>query len=287
MAQESLNIRTTSASCRELVLPHNDGKQGSHGVLPQKPKHFPFMNLPPELRNLVFKHHFTMPGPVTLRPLPSRAQGAAIKATRSYRNSKLALLLVSRSIYKDAAGIFYQLNNFRFNNICDLRTCLMSIGTRRRNCITTLSFHWWGSRASETFKVLRSCKRLTKLCIFVDYKTQKGARLEKFAGHLVQPLTVACGIKELLKVRGLQVLGVVVNGFLEPSVQGLWVKLISALMVSADDGTSAAQAVEAGFDTVGKTVGYRRSLLATRKRSLVLKNMVDKQAELEELHAWL
>ena len=224
----------------EIHLPNQVTKMASN----DSPKGFPFMKLPPELRNRVYffalvKPHPIKPilgdristivnhesncslgrhsGPQLKIPLINGSQHRIVsgttmdckhpfEGTREIRlpSSVLALLLVSRTILKEAVHFFYQYNHFTFSRVDDLNLFLDGIG-RRRHHLKELSFKFTSTDATATFNKLQKCEQLTHLHIQLVWNAEH-VRLDNKKGRNLQS---AIGMAALRKLRGLQVVELV------------------------------------------------------------------------------
>ncbi|KZF24846.1 hypothetical protein L228DRAFT_57061 [Xylona heveae TC161] len=107
---------------------------------------FPFMQLPPELRYQVYKHHLCFEhdiGPLVRIPTSNLRSGRnhCIEYRQRPTPSGLALLQVSRQIHAEAVSIFYRCNRFVMRGESQLSILTNNIGAVRRAYISDLSIY--------------------------------------------------------------------------------------------------------------------------------------------------
>jgi hypothetical protein len=126
----------------------NAARQKNHAV-------FPFMKLPGELRNKVYKHCLVLRRPFDLWPMiPLDAAPETEHVTlvdKDLRHINTALLRVSRQVYQEAVGLLYGCNRFRFSDRGGwtvLESFLSSIG-RNYQHLTSISVQYpdWACHA--------------------------------------------------------------------------------------------------------------------------------------------
>ena len=207
------------------------------------------MKLPPELRDKIYRYHLILPG----RIKPTSPCNTSF-VNQHYKNcllgvhrwplnnsrspahrrnsfgctdpfvgliqyfpipeSVLSILLVSRQINAEAMHIFYRFNDFVFLNVSSLHFWLDRIGTRYM-CLGELSFSFSSGHARDVFLKLQNCPYLTKLHIEMRYNAPN-VRLNKG-----RTLASATGMSELRKIRGIEVLDLVGQDFVEiPVIAG-------------------------------------------------------------------
>ena len=113
--------------------------------------------LPPELRAIIWKHVFILPGPsVVLRLSPHAARDTSV----------LRVLSVCKTIYREALQIFYRYNNLLLTTPAALFLFLSSLHRSRRTEITALTvtgfgLHYTGYQcAAQAFSMLLLCPKL-------------------------------------------------------------------------------------------------------------------------------
>jgi len=198
---------------------------------------FPFMKLPPELREKVYRYHLVLPEPIKPTkpsqttfvyqhinscPLSQHTQTSIPYQDRVDRTGKLrckdpftgierqlplpesvlAILLVSRQICSEAAHIYYRLNHFIFTNVGFMHDFILKTNKRYRD-LAELSFAFSSIDALTAFTKLMDCQYLKKLHIDMRWNASY-VRL-----NTGRTLATALGMKELRKIRGIEVLDLV------------------------------------------------------------------------------
>lgn len=181
---------------------------------PTKP--FPFMQLPLEIRIMVYKEFLVMPSPIffglglkTQAILRSRNPDTSIKENGIPQTLVCQLFLTSRSIYQEAMPLYFSLNRFHFSNLHVLLVVLSSLKPNCRRQIARISFAYQGPSPAKAFKVLSTCVGLRDLIIRLTGFTPNLIRLED---ELPRRLMKMGGISQLLKIRGIKKLGVSFTG---------------------------------------------------------------------------
>ena len=138
------------------------------------------MTLPPEIRNRIYNFILgpsdDLPTSVTAVTDPSTLSSVecsydVIKVDRKPRASgpfsfhfvkptMLSILLVSRQVYAEAIHIFYSTNRLYFPDTELLYRFLRNIGYTRQQHLTKIYFCWRGISAKESFRPLKTCRRL-------------------------------------------------------------------------------------------------------------------------------
>ena len=136
---------------------HTDTKQVTPSLYHQAKNFFPFLELPVELRNIIYGHVLTSSKP--RRMLHYSARRAPTPS------SCLALLEVCRQIYEEAFHLFYRENTLKFETTGDLNAFLYHVGYARRQGIRSIEFFWAGSEPKYAFRMLKTCQRLEKIAI--------------------------------------------------------------------------------------------------------------------------
>lgn len=178
-----------------------------------------FMDLTPEIRNLIYRELLVDPVRVVLnsdfynrgfnRPL-SRPIGSG---------RYLDILRTSRKVYEEAMLIFYQENTFHFDFLAVL-TVLYMLKDKSRSLITKLSLTCRPGHRLASYAVLRTLPNLTDLRLeFIDLEkgdhgSLTGTRRTRGSGaHLgiddYQELVNMTGLPVLLALRGIKRLDVV------------------------------------------------------------------------------
>ena len=92
---------------------------------------FPFLSLPPEIRNRIYNLLLCIPGrihPSTQKPSSTRKKNGRQKVSTPTPESALSLLAVNKQINDEAFGVFYHCNAFEFYYPTQLHAFLLSIG---------------------------------------------------------------------------------------------------------------------------------------------------------------
>lgn len=132
---------------------------------------FPFLKLPLELRNMVYRELLIMPGtleiikpwssdPVVL--LVNRIQVASIAIANQC--AVFMVLRVSKQISREAIPIYFGCNKFVAMDTDMLAQLLCHIGPEACNAIREISIQYkLGKHACKAFKLLAQCGGLRKL----------------------------------------------------------------------------------------------------------------------------
>ncbi|KAI9871383.1 MAG: hypothetical protein M1830_002967 [Pleopsidium flavum] len=213
---------------------------------------FPFMKLPPELREKIYHYHLVLPEPVKPTkpsqttfvlqhmnncplskhtPSSSRDRNEADKTgilkckdafTGFERDllipeSVLAILLVSRQVCSEAIHIFYRFNHFIFTNVECINHFIINVNDRYLD-LAELSFAFSSTTAVVVFSKLADCRYLTKLHVKMRFDASY-VRLNNG-----KTLATAAGMKELRKIRGIEVLDLAGRDRLS-TASGGWIEL--------------------------------------------------------------
>ncbi|KAL9025396.1 MAG: hypothetical protein Q9196_005770 [Gyalolechia fulgens] len=176
-------------------------------VVEESPKSrstFPFLRLPPELRMMVYQHHFHQKpdhrgGMYCLSP---KTCGVGQSVCRVAQVNDLVplqkLWLSCKTVYYEAMPIFFSTRKFEFDNIEHLGQFLATIGPYHRQHLTSIAFDYEKSGSTEAFDVheafrlLGECPNLKRLSIHLPshYIGRKKASL--------------AGLSTLLRIRGIE-----------------------------------------------------------------------------------
>lgn len=119
---------------------------------------FPFLKLPPEIRNRIYDLVFVSPQYIG-------ANGTLTKAfyhdAAKYRH--LAFASACRQIYQESANIFYAKNGFEFFYIRPLLEFLEAIGAEGRKLLTKIKFSCTKGTPFIVLRYLKSCTNLQEL----------------------------------------------------------------------------------------------------------------------------
>ena len=168
------------------------------------------MGLPPELRREIFKHHLVSPRALHVTSCnESRPQGYQ---NRRNHISSLTLLLTSKSVYNEAMPLFYLDNTlhfegYKFQPFKCLINFLDSLSQDRRQYITSISLVYQGMSSPHAFRLLAGCERLRHISLKVGNFTLRGQPRTDWK------LVKAQGMKDLIKLRGLQTVKIIHNPY--------------------------------------------------------------------------
>lgn len=114
-----------------------------------KRKMFPFLSLPPELRNLIYSFVLVDPSGIRLKSRSRAFRRTAVRSTTALDgeyHSSLApnILLLNREIYKEAQPILYGGNQIILDDTYTLHTFLASIGSKNCAALTNIKILAWG-----------------------------------------------------------------------------------------------------------------------------------------------
>lgn len=129
-----------------------------------------------------------------------------------HQTNVMGLMFTSRAIYGEAMPLYYSQNTFRFEDSYGLKKFTDKLGPDPRRHVTKLSVAWVGealARASQslgTFTGLRELK-LDKLILYA---------FRKIKDQKLQLKTY--GLKDLLRIRGLDVLEVSCRPFFQDRI---------------------------------------------------------------------
>lgn len=156
---------------------------------------FPFMRLPPEVRRIIYR--MVYPEAHVKFDWANTYPGHSLMHQHGYG---VPPLTVSKEIYRESRAVFLGGTKFRLNSIRILRRFLNRLGHEGRKLLTALEIKYSAHGAVNTFRLLAECTALRSLAIIV--------RVEA-APYNKQPnrLMMRSGLKQLLKIRGIQELG--------------------------------------------------------------------------------
>ncbi|KAL9002919.1 MAG: hypothetical protein Q9188_004174 [Gyalolechia gomerana] len=202
-----LNLpRTIMAGGRDhrLAKPQADIVEMVVEETPEPSSSFPLLKLPPELRMMVYKYHFSQK-PDHLNAIycatPKTCGVGQFTCGSAHVNDDvpLQMLWVScKTVYYEAMPIFFSTRKFKFENIERLGEFLTTIGPYHRQHLTSIGFHYEKAGTTEAFDVneafrlLGECPNLKRLSIHIHshYIGRKKAAL--------------AGFSTLLRIRGVE-----------------------------------------------------------------------------------
>jgi hypothetical protein len=178
---------------------------------------FRFLELPPELRNIIYKMFLTSSGatfPYPGDPTSIEIMRHSDTAPTHVPHSALAMLCVNRQIQREAHAFFYIQNDLVFANPLRLKSFLLSLGQERLNCLRNVTFHYKRAGTKDcshpmdsVLFALSSLRGLRKLHILLPGITRKRIGPTTFRDDTLRtphgnPARLA-GAKTLFSFRGL------------------------------------------------------------------------------------
>ena len=181
--------------------------------------YFPFMELPGEIRNMIYRNILIQPGiiyvngdeygpgyreDVVTRRLPDWMRGAPDRManyTHLFINQTTVrrLLETSKTIYDEAAWFYYGCNHFFFSHLPILYNFLQATRPDFRRHITHMSLHYRGRYVAKAVNLLPQCVSLEKLELVLDERTIDDRHMKTSTR-----LRDMVGLKDLLQLRGLR-----------------------------------------------------------------------------------
>lgn len=165
--------------------------------------------LPTEIRTRILKEYLTMPGSIDIG---CYHESAAIVKTWGYPSHRtiwgtgdvvqkpvLNLLLVNKTIYREASQIYFSQNTFKFGSPKTFNDFAIQVGPICRWSMRKMCIRWGGSSKVDAAKALRGFVGLRELKLsFVALYKFKTTKI-----HVQEPQISTYGHKELLRLRGL------------------------------------------------------------------------------------
>ncbi|KAI4216450.1 MAG: hypothetical protein LQ349_009101 [Xanthoria aureola] len=172
---------------------------------------FPFMKLPPEVRNMIYKEVLEDTSIINLIALGDTKKVREVRGkpvllrydpemppVTPYSQGQfdpLLLLRASKAIHDEAYPVYYGRNTFFCRGLAALRGFLGRLKREYRRSIRSLGFDMWGDPAAKSIRLLQGCVSLQDLHIDC-----RGVRLwDNLRSDSVLP-----GYNELLKLRGIR-----------------------------------------------------------------------------------
>lgn len=177
-------------------------------------KAFPFMKLPPEVRENVYGWYLNVNTMGFVGAVTARKQTKCFcpaYTTPPYVNPStinLALARTSTTVRDELLKFFYRRFSLHFTCGCEMSLRLQT-NQLLRTTVRQVKLHWTGPKSDEGFRALARCPRLRGLDIIISksttaYLTPRETEMRKFFVS-VRParLPEALGMDELLLIRGI------------------------------------------------------------------------------------
>ncbi|KAK5121642.1 hypothetical protein LTR85_004814 [Meristemomyces frigidus] len=214
-------LDTDAFTLRPLIIAHGALKGRRALVLEPVTTHFRFMDLPPELRQMVYdllltEHEGVEVSAYRIDTMPRKLCRASFRAR--YRSEKVkwvnfidstvgdppsslsSLLTLNKQVQQEAGTSFYGNNSFKFTSLTDMKFFLESVGDMRRS-LRYMSLDTDGytlSKARATFDLLKEAAGLRTFARFVNDCT-------KLLKTLHQALEAGDGtakVTDIIKIHG-------------------------------------------------------------------------------------
>ncbi|MCJ1470345.1 hypothetical protein MMC07_008990 [Pseudocyphellaria aurata] len=168
---------------------------------------FPFLKLPPEVRDMVLKELLVMPGPIDTGRKSIMPPRVLIRNQEKNVYSKhppiFGAFLLSKQTRQAALSIYFGCNGFIARHLTALAHFLYNIGADACNAIRKISIEIKRLRnARKAFKLLAQCGSLRSLQFAITPKLF-------WTDYDVTAFVDLPGVQDLLKIRGVQELEVV------------------------------------------------------------------------------
>ena len=194
-----------------------------HAKVPDQP--FRLMDLPLELRSMIFRHFLVMPGPVLFtyfaapharhdsagvesqnNPLSEDFTGLFPEHNGIQQSSLLNIFSASKTVYRETVPLYFGCNQFEFCSLDRMEQFLNKIGAECRWQIASITVEYWGRAPARAVKRLAECVGLRVLMLKIG--------LYSFGRSHSSPAQKArlIGMKDLLRLRGLDRISIASNG---------------------------------------------------------------------------
>jgi hypothetical protein len=151
---------------------------------------FRFLDLPPELRNIIYSMNLSFPGPT----YPVSGKPLSVTSRLKYRRhsdrdtlpvprSALDVLRVNKQVYGEVYKLFYQ-NDLVFSDTMEIQDFMSSLGDERLDCLRNLTIFYdtsvvdigkdnqlTGPGMGATLLLLRRLNGLRKLHLLLQFRT--------------------------------------------------------------------------------------------------------------------
>lgn len=169
-------LSTSSADCTLQSKETEDGIAFTFRRCKYKPGHFPFLDLPIEIRNMIYRLCLYQPSPVVIFFKSTIAGKKECNVVQSYYGNAGRvgqILRVNRLIYREALPVALSANSFCLDNFAQLRMFLDIVGSTGRICLTKLEFEWVEGNDScleleKCLLLLTQCSKLRRLEVTVS-----------------------------------------------------------------------------------------------------------------------
>lgn len=265
------------------TVPHSS--QDLKLVPAEKP--FPFMKLPPELRQLVFKELLVQSQDIVIfEEYWETAYHARITslAEMSHRVSHspaatCQIFRASKACYNEAMPIYFSCNRFAFESL-DLLLLLDKLKVDYRRNIKNLSINLWGHFPAKSIRILRACTALRRLHLHVSFRTLRYSKYGFFS------VLKSNGINDLLKIRGITELDVTKSelSFFDTRMEG-WEPFLEALQVLKQPYSTTALRCQYMKDyppEKAQRVIFGKANVMTRSERRLIKNAGEEQEVVDE-----
>ncbi len=159
-------------------------------VRPARQDHFPLMRLPPELRNIVYRHIFVSPNGIGAAAI---AAPQFFRAARSFVNRNF--LLTCRQVYRESAHIFYCENLFAFAYVGAFLTFLKCLSMEQRQLLTKLRLSYAQGNIERALTIIvKDCHHLRGLEIRIRSAEGGPGKWTWNAAPILSPIDVVRGL---------------------------------------------------------------------------------------------
>ncbi len=180
----------------------------TEGIMTAPKAPFPFMRLPPEIRNMVYKELLVMPAMIAIGIGWSEGRSIIVEKVRLEddeesdfeidQKATRKLLHTSKTIYQEASHFYWGSNHLYFEDLDMLTEYLQRLRPDFRRLITHVTVRYIGRAPARAMKALSGCISLRKLTLDISFMTIYQTRITS-AG-----LMTLTGMNDLLKLRGLE-----------------------------------------------------------------------------------
>lgn len=143
---------------------------------------FPFMKLPPEVRNMIYKEVLVASKDIHMQVAWYSYPRSAYDGLRTMNHSPrrtCRLLRISKAVYYEAFPIYFGCNTFYCDGVEALGEFLSKLKKEYRRNIRSLSFHFVGNSPAKSIRLLQGCVSLKSLEIGVTLRMLSDHGLRK------------------------------------------------------------------------------------------------------------